>query len=60
MIAYAIIYEEAITAYPISFTVAGNVPDGHMASFDVLFDSGEGDQWNGNFSIEIHDFKNNL
>ena len=54
MIAYAIVNEETITETPISFTVAGNVPDGHMASFNVLYDSGEEDQWEGNFSIEIH------
>jgi hypothetical protein len=53
-IAYAIINEEAVTETPISFTIAGNVPDGHTASFDVLYDSGEDDQWNGSFSIEIH------
>jgi hypothetical protein len=54
MIAYAIINEPAVTETPISFTVAGNVPDGHVAHFDVLYDSGEEDQWNGSFSIEIH------
>jgi hypothetical protein len=54
MIAYAIINEPAVTETPISFIVAGNVPDGHVAYFDVLYDSGEEDQWNGSFSIEIH------
>jgi len=53
-IAYAIINEPAVTETPISFTVFGNVPDNHMASFDVLYDSGEGDQWSSSFSIEIH------
>jgi len=53
-IAYAIINEPAVTETPISFSVAGNVPDGHTASFDVLYDNGEGSQWSSNFSIEIH------
>ena len=54
MIAYAIINEPATSETPISFTVSGDVPDNHMASFDVLYDSGEGDQWSSSFSIEIH------
>jgi len=54
MIAYAIMNEEAVTENPISFTVAGNIPDGHMAHFDVFYDSGEEDQWTSSFAIEIH------
>ena len=54
LIAYAIVNEETSTESPVTFNVAGNVPDGHMASFNVLFDNGEGDTWSGNFSIEIH------
>ena len=54
MIAYATINQPALTETPISFTVSGNVPDGHMASFDIVYDSGEGEEWNSSFSIEIH------
>ena len=54
MIVYAMINTPALTSTSISFTVSGNVPNGHMASFNVLYDSGEGDQWTSNFSIQVH------
>jgi len=53
MIAYAIEGAIAETENPISFSVANNVPDGHLASFEAILDDGE-DQWLVAFNIEIH------
>jgi hypothetical protein len=38
----------------IDFTISHNVPDGHSASFNILFDSYEGDEWEENFNVTIH------
>lgn len=37
----------------IELSIAHNVPDGHSASFTILFSSDE-DQWEGNFNLPIH------
>ena len=52
-IAYAIIDEISTTETPISFSVSNNVPDGHLAIFEVLLDNGD-ENWNFNFSVDIH------
>jgi len=53
IIAYAITDQVAITENPISFSVTNDVPDGHMAIFNVILDDGD-ENWNFSFSIEIH------
>ncbi len=53
MIAYSIIDQIATTEEPISFSVTNSVPDGHLASFEVLLDNGDY-QWSFNFSVEIN------
>jgi len=52
-VSYAIAGEVRPTEDPITFYVAGNTPDYHMASFNVSFYS-ESDSWEGTFSVEIH------
>ena len=52
-IAYAIAGEIVTTETPVSFSVFGDVPDGHIAQFESTLSDGE-DEWYINFGIEIH------
>ena len=53
MIAYATVNDVVNTSEPISLSIFGDVPDGHIAHFNVLYDTGDEEQWNSSFSIEI-------
>ena len=50
-IAYAIAGATAATETPISFSVAGDVPDGHIAQFESTLNDGE-NEWYIPFGIE--------
>ena len=53
LIAYAIAGTIAETENPFSFSVSNNVPDEHLAFFEVNLDDGDS-QWSLVFNIEIH------
>ena len=52
-IAYAIAGAIVATETPVSFSVSGDVPDGHIAQFESTLSDGE-DEWHITFGIEVH------